>query len=406
MNITRLKSLIASVAIVAGSLPTSMLVAQTYIPQQTYVPQQTYIPQQTYQVPSQYNTVPQYNSVPAVNQVPNNFSYGPVTSSQSTLSNGKPAWFQGLAEKRAHDFGVVARSSKQEHVFEFENTTDNDIFLTSVQTSCGCTKPTILTPHVKPGGTAQVNAKYDTQNFYGPKSATVTVSLQKAGPVSETGEVQFSVKGTIRRDVVLNPGEVVFDNVVVSESLQRTVRVSYTGDANWRIEAIKSTNPNMEAEAREVERNGLTRRVSYDLVVKLKNGLEPGAINEWLTIVTNDPTTTGMPVAVKGMVKPLIEVSSIQLGVVNRGQAIQKKLILRCQRAVFVKEVKAADPRIQFGPVDGEKTLHILSYSLDTSQPGNIDEEVTILTSDPCQPEAYVPFSVQIVPATTTDQKK
>jgi hypothetical protein len=77
---------------------------------------------------------------------------------------------------------------------------------------------------------------------------------------------------------------------------------------------------------------------------------------------------------------------------------------LNSSKAIAVKDIITNDPRIKFDPADGEKTLHILTYTLDTSQVGQIDKELTIVTSDPNQPETKVPFSVQIVPSTQTDQ--
>ncbi len=382
--------------------------AQNYSPQRTYQPAV-----QPYNTVPQYNSTPQYNNVPRYNSVPQYNTVSPYNTPQGTQQfqqfpptktssqKSTPAWYQSLTDDREHDFGTVARASKQERIFEFVNSTDSDLFLTGVRASCGCTKPKILTQHVRPGETAKVAAVFDTLNFYGERGATVTVSLQKSGSVSEFGEIQFSVKGNIRRDVVLNPGEIVFDNVTVSEGANRTARMLYAGNAGWKIVQIKSTNPNVVAEAREVERNSTTKRVTYDLVVNLTGDQDPGTFCEFLTIMTNDAKTSGMPVSVKGMVKPRIEVSAIQLGPVNQDQTIKKKLILQSANAFAVKSIKSDDPRIKFEPAEGEKTLHILTYTLDTSSAGQIDEELTILTSDPNQPETRVPFSVQIVPATT-----
>ena len=366
---------------------------------------------QSYRAPATYNSVPQYNSVQKYNSVPPYNSvkpaalknYNPVNGSNASNrygSNGRTVWYQNLTKEHEHNFGVVARASKQEHVFEFINTTGNDLFLTGVRTSCGCTKPLILTSHVKPGEKAQVNARFDTLNFYGSRGATLTVSMKKSGTVTEYGELQFAVKGEIRRDVVLSPGEIAFDNISLSEQAQRTVKVMYAGNPQWKIIEVKSTNPNVVAEAREVERSANNNRVTYELIVKLNDQQNAGSFNEFLTIVTNDSKTTGMPVYVKGKVNPLIEVQPIHLGVVNRGQTIKKKLIIQSSRAISVEEIKTSDPRIKFDPVDGEKTLHILAYTLDTSRLGEISEELTIVTNDPGQPETKVPFSVQIVPAT------
>ena len=49
---------------------------------------------------------------------------------------------------------------------------------------------------------------------------------------------------------------------------------------------------------------------------------------------------------------------------------------------------------------EGEKTLHIVKYELDTSKSQKIEDTIEIVTSDPLQETATLNFSAQIVPAT------
>lgn len=408
---------------------------QTYFPNQTYQPQYNSVP--SYDSVPQYGTIPQYESVPqygGIEQYPSQPQYGSVPQYESVPQYNtvprynsvpdqqfpsyqpaqnivqpvlQPAWTQELVEPelKEHDFGVVARASKQNHVFEFKNTLDADLHLTSVRTSCGCTKPQILTSHVKAGETAKVDAVFDTLNFYGDRGATVTLTLQKGDTTIESGEIQFAVKGNIRRDVVLSPGDVQFDNVRVSEESRRSIRLQYAGNYRWKIEEVKSTNPNISVTVNEIERDPNSGRVAYDLIVNLNGKQSAGTINEFLSVITNDEKTSGMPISVSAKVSPLIEASPVQLGVVSKGQSVKKKVILHSTEAFEIKEIKALDSRIKFDPADGEKTLHILTYTLDTSVPGQISEDVSILTSDEGQPEVKVPFSAQIVPATVVDSR-
>lgn len=310
-------------------------------------------------------------------------------------------WYTKLVKNREHNFGIVAFSSRQEHIFEFENNTGADLFLKHVKTSCGCTIPKILTPHVKPGETARVQAAFDTRNFYGARGATLSLLINKAGTYDHP-EIQLSVKGTIRRDVVLSPGEFDFKNITLSESVQKTAKVLYAGKPDWAIQEIKSTNPNITAEAREIDRNPATGRTNYELVVKVNERQPTGPFMETLTIFTNDAKTNGMPVRVAGTVKPVIDVAPIALGVVNKGQVISKKLIVRSPRAISIDKIETGNDKIKFAPSEGKKTLHILSYSLDTSEPFDIDTPITIVTSDDEVRRTKVPFSVQVVPSTIT----
>ena len=97
-------------------------------------------PSQTMSTPTVVGSTDTANVIPAGAVTPN-YSSGVVPSSYSAVP-ATPAtlpWYQTLTDKREHDFGTVARASKQVHVFEFENNTGSDLLLNNVRTSCGCT---------------------------------------------------------------------------------------------------------------------------------------------------------------------------------------------------------------------------------------------------------------------------
>ena len=308
-------------------------------------------------------------------------------------------WTQQLAsEKRHHDFGVVPSFSDQQFVFEFTNTLSDTIQLVGIRASCGCTKPSIVTKTVAPGETGKVLAKYDTRNFKGNKKATISVSVRKDKPYIEYGEIQFSVKGKIRRDVVLNPGTVLFDDITLGKGAKRTVQVLYAGNPKWQITDIKSTNPNLKIERKELQRQ--SNRVDYELTVEMDQEQPVGSFVDQIQITTNDVANKTLTINVKGAVKSVVQVSPVRLGIVSKDQNIEKRLIIRGARPFGIKLVSSGDDRIQFSPSEGSKTLHILTYKLDTSTIGNIRSRITIETDDPDQKLASVPFEAQIVPAT------
>ena len=329
-------------------------------------------------------------------------------STNSTFSSAPAAlpWYQTLTDKREHDFGTVARASKQVHVFEFENTTGADLLLNNVRTSCGCTKPRIVTQHVKPGQTGQVEATFDTLKFYGKRGATLSVSMQKVGQYSEYAEVQFAVKGKIRRDVVVSPGMFDFQDVNVSETAKRTAKLWYAGKPDWKILDVKSSNENLEIDFSELERDPAAGKVVYELSVNLSEGQPAGQFLDNLTIITNDPATSGLPVEVCGTVNTVINVAPIALGVVNQGQKIEKKLIVRSPTPISIDQIQSSCDKIKFEPSEGKKTLHILKYSFDTSEPTDVQETVTLSTTGEKARATQVSFSAQVVPSTNVVDPK
>ncbi len=324
----------------------------------------------------------------------------PASPSTATAAPTILPWYQTLTDEREHDFGTVPRASKQVHVFEFENTTGSDLLLNQVRTSCGCTLPKILTQHVKPGQTGQVQATFDTLKFFGKRGATLSVSIQKLGQYSEYAEVQFSVKGKIRRDVVVSPGMFDFQNVNVSETAKRTAKLWYAGKPDWKILDVKSTNSNLTIDFEELERDATAGKVVYELNVHLQDGQPVGQFLDNLTIVTNDSATSGLPVEVCGTVNTVISIAPIALGVVNQGQDIAKKLIVRSPTPISIDAIQTSCDKIKFEPSEGKKTLHILKYSFDTTEPTDVQETVTIATTGKISRATKVSFSAQVVPST------
>ena len=108
-------------------------------------------------------------------------------------------------------------------------------------------------------------------------------------------EVQLSINGYIRNDVVFQPGAVEFGAVDSGQGASVTVSVSYAGREDWEIDDVRSANENFEVELQEKLRSG--GRVNYDMIVRLKPSAPPGYIHDQLLIVTNDsaPATSRCP---------------------------------------------------------------------------------------------------------------
>ncbi|MEM9413751.1 MAG: hypothetical protein AAGA30_21765, partial [Planctomycetota bacterium] len=174
----------------------------------------------------------------------------------------------------------------------------------------------------------------------------------------------------------------------------------YAGNPAWKIKSVTSENPNIKVQTNEIQRNPETQRVDYELLVDLDKNQPVGQFKDQLLIHTNDINNKILTVNIEGNVKSVVQVSPVRLGLVNKDEEIEKKLIIRGERPFGIKSIIANDERIQFAPANGSKTLHIISYRLDTSTVGQIASKITIVTDDPDQAETSVDFAAQIVPAT------
>lgn len=293
-----------------------------------------------------------------------------------------------LFKDRSHDFGVVARASKADHVFEFVNNTGKEIHLQSVRTSCNCTTPKILTSVVKPGETGKINAQFNTTSFLGDRSATITLSVSKP----YWTQVQLQIKGYVRKDIVVQPGKVDFGVVNSGTDNAKTIKIKYAGSSNWRIDKVTSENPNLSTEIKQVKNQ--SGRIDYELSVKLNGEQDTGYLNESLVLHTNDRYRKQFPILVSGRVQAAIEVPSVVfIGDVEKGQSVKKSVILKSDREFKVTDIQIADKRVEIPQPSSSKKLHMLVLLFDASDVGAIDDEIVVQTDHPAS--AVAKFKIQ-----------
>ena len=136
----------------------------------------------------------------------------------------------------SHNFGTVAKGSKTEHRFTFKNGYREDVHVSGVRTSCGCTSPVVTKRDLKTNEVSEVVATFNTRTFLGAHGATVTVTFDKPFHA----EVQLRVDGNIRGDVMFDPPVVDLGNVDVGSGVERHIRVIHMGTSPWRIKDVKS----------------------------------------------------------------------------------------------------------------------------------------------------------------------
>jgi hypothetical protein len=297
------------------------------------------------------------------------------------LASANPILAQDIAsmfKERSHDFGVVARAANSNHVFEFVNTSDRDIRLQSVRTSCSCTTPEILTPVVKPGETGKINAQFNTTSFLGDRSASLTLTIDSP----YWTQVQLQVKGYVRRDIVVQPGKVDFGVVNVGQETSKTVTIKYAGSSHWKIDKVTCENPSLVPSLKQVKNeNG---RIDYELNVQLSDVTKPGYMNDELVLHTNDQNRREFPISVSGRIQSAIESPSvIFLGDVEKGQSVKKSVILKGDREFKVTGIEFSDKRVEIPQPDTSKKLHTLIMSFNASQEGEINDEIVIHTDHP-----------------------
>lgn len=87
-------------------------------------------------------------------------------------------------EEDKHDFGEIFQGDKVEHVFEFENTGNEPLIITNVQTTCGCTAPEWPRDPIAPGQSGKIKVVFNSTGKIGRQNKVITVVSNATSPLN------------------------------------------------------------------------------------------------------------------------------------------------------------------------------------------------------------------------------
>lgn len=286
-------------------------------------------------------------------------------------------WARKMFPVRSHDFGSVARGAKVEYRFEFSNIYKEDVHVSGVRSSCGCTSARVDEESLKTYGRSAIIATFNTRAFNGQKRATVTVTLDKPFPA----EVQLQVAGYIRSDVVLHPGAVDFGTIDLGDAAERKITISYAGRSDWKILEAKPGSDFLEALLEETRReNG---QVGYELTVRLREDAPSGYLKQQLMLVTNDRRSTQLPVNVEARVVPPVTITpaSLFMGALKPGQKVTKQIVVQSKKPFRITGVECDQERFEFATPQAAKTVHLIPVTFIAGDtPGELTYKIRIET--------------------------
>ena len=286
--------------------------------------------------------------------------------------------FDGKVE---HDFGTVARGGKAEFDFVLQNLYKEDVHIASVRSSCGCTTPVIINDTLKTWEKGIIRAKFNSRTHIGKKKATITVVIDRPYPA----EVQLTVAGYIRSDVVLDPGSVDVGEVDAGTPVTKVLNIKYAGRKDWKIIGVESPD-NVAVRVRETRRNLMANgqgRIAYKMQVKLSGDAPTGYLMDQIFLVTNDKRLKKIPVTMQGRVLSSVTVSpeTLALGSLKPGQKITKQLVVRSKRPFSVTDVSCDGDCLSFKNPAGAKKLHMIPVTFTAGEePGTLAMKINIAT--------------------------
>lgn len=111
--------------------------------------------------------------------------------------------------EREWDFGEVVEGTLPEHYFRLYNTGNEDLILSKVQASCGCTSPSWPKEAIAPGDSAEIKVVFNTRGYKNKDFIKSIVVYSNA-----------VARGKVVTDALLIRGHVVGKNAVPQYPLQ------------------------------------------------------------------------------------------------------------------------------------------------------------------------------------------
>lgn len=134
------------------------------------------------------------------------------------------------------DFGNIFRGASVQRKIELKNTGDSTLILGRVEASCGCTGAIVTSDHIAPGATGTLEITFNSRNFSGLVSKTVTINSN--APESPRAVVSFTA--TVLEEITLTPSQVFFRDVEKGKEATSTLIVKNVGKTSFTITGFET----------------------------------------------------------------------------------------------------------------------------------------------------------------------
>lgn len=173
-----------------------------------------------------------------------------------------------------HDFGKIKNGEVVKYTYAFTNIGDRLLEITGVRPSCGCTAAGDWSKKVEPGQTGVIPIQFNSGNFGGQVTKSVTVTCND----TNTPSVILQLKAMIWKAIEVSPQYAVLSVIADAPSSPAIVRIVSNEEAPLTLSAPECTNSAFVAELR-TNQPGKEFQVIVNAVQPLPSGNARGVIS-------------------------------------------------------------------------------------------------------------------------------
>lgn len=126
----------------------------------------------------------------------NNNISSDIVNNPASLENNKVSASNAIIkfETTEHDFGDIMEGEKVSYSFKFNNVGKDNLVITSVSTTCGCTVTDFPKDPVKPGESGTIEVTFNSSGRSGKQVKVITVATNANPSMS-----QLTIKANVRK---------------------------------------------------------------------------------------------------------------------------------------------------------------------------------------------------------------
>jgi hypothetical protein len=200
-----------------------------------------------------------------------------------------------------YDFGKVSSGELVKHEYAFTNVGNAELEVSNVQPSCGCTTAGDWTRKVPPGKTGLIPIQFNSANYGGPVTKTVTVtSNDKSQPT-----VVLQLKGTVWKPIDVTPNFAVLNVPAESTTpVSTVVKIINNTDEELTLSPPELSNKFFDASIKIVKPGK-----EFDMTVSTVPPLNAGSVQAQITIKTSSAKHNQVLVTAWANVTPVVAIN-------------------------------------------------------------------------------------------------
>lgn len=287
------------------------------------------------------------------------------------------------------EFQPVEEGEKLQHTFACRNAGSEELIISKIDSTCGCTAAVATEERIPPGGKGEITVAFDSAGRTG--SQRQTVYIHSNDPI--TPVVQLQVTGVVRpARLLFSPDCVSFGEVRRGEAARREIFVPKSDVREVEIQKVSSHSPYFRtAVAQKPDKSGQV------VTISLASNAPVGEIKSEIAILTNHPKDPKVEVPVTASVKGDVDVfpDTLFFGLLKQGAGTQKKLTITNSgdKPLVITDIENPLPNalVRAIPKVEGKEYTLVGTLLTNTPPGYIKGEIAVHTNNADQPVLKVP---------------